>query len=70
MYSQFSVVQQEPHGWSIQDMKYISPLTEEPRVVALCLSKSEAEVIAAFLNGDLEGGQHLHQSFLNLIRYS
>jgi hypothetical protein len=70
MCCQFAVVQQEPDGWRIQDTRYISPITEEPRVVALCLSKSEAEAIAAFLNGELEGGQDLHRNFLNLIRYS
>ena len=70
MCCQFAVVQQEPDGWRIQDTRYISPITEEPRVVALCLSQSEVEAIAAFLNGDLEGGQDLHRNFLNLIRYS
>lgn len=54
-------------GWRVQDNEYVAPHTKLPRVVAVCSEQKEADAIAAFMNGDLEGGRRLHHGFLSFL---
>ncbi len=54
--------------WIVQDNEYRSTADKPAlRTVCRCTERQEAQAIAAFMNGDLEGGRRLHQGFLSLL---